>query len=165
LEPVVLTAPGGSETVKAQMETPTYFRLPGTHIVAESVDGEALIINLDTGSYYSAEGTADAIWSLLSQGVSVEETTARLEKAWDAKAGLIAASVREMALEFAAEGLLIPGTSEDQARAVPATSPAARSPFVAPELRKYTDMQELLVLDPVHEVDEEGWPNAAVKRA
>ena|SRR6476660_8869681 len=30
--------------------------------------------------------------------------------------------------------------------------------FVTPELHKYTDMQELLLVDPIHEVAEEGWP-------
>lgn len=146
------------------METPTYFRLPGTHIVAESVDGEALIINLDTGSYYSAEGIADAIWSLLSGGVSVEEATARLEEAWEAEAGVIGASVRRLAAEFAAEGLLVPATNGGEVTDTTVASSSGRVTFAPPELRKYTDMQELLVLDPVHEVDEEGWPNAAVKR-
>jgi len=146
------------------METPTYFRLPGTHIVAESVDGEALIINLDTGSYYSAEGTADAIWSLLSRGVSVEETTTRMEEQWEAETGLVAASVRRLASELAKEGLLVPAAAGSDVLAEPAAKPSSRAPFTPPELRKYTDMQELLVLDPVHEVDEEGWPNAAVKR-
>jgi hypothetical protein len=32
--------------------------------------------------------------------------------------------------------------------------------FEAPELVAYTDMQELLLLDPIHEVDERGWPHA-----
>jgi hypothetical protein len=26
-------------------------------------------------------------------------------------------------------------------------------------LQKFTDMQELLLLDPIHEVDERGWPH------
>jgi hypothetical protein len=29
-----------------------------------------------------------------------------------------------------------------------------------PVLNKYTDMQDLLLLDPIHEVDERGWPNS-----
>ena len=33
-------------------------------------------------------------------------------------------------------------------------------PFVPPTLEKYTDMQDLVLLDPVHEVDERGWPHA-----
>jgi hypothetical protein len=39
-----------------------------------------------------------------------------------------------------------------------APGPAASSDFRAPVLRKYTDMQALLLLDPIHEVDEQGWP-------
>jgi hypothetical protein len=31
--------------------------------------------------------------------------------------------------------------------------------FEPPILEKYVDMQDLLLLDPIHEVDERGWPN------
>ena len=34
-----------------------------------------------------------------------------------------------------------------------------RPGFVPPSLHKYVDMQELLLLDPIHEVDETGWPS------
>lgn len=32
--------------------------------------------------------------------------------------------------------------------------------FEVPVLHKYTDMEDLLLLDPIHEVDDEGWPVA-----
>jgi hypothetical protein len=32
-------------------------------------------------------------------------------------------------------------------------------------LHKYTDMEELLLLDPIHDVDETGWPNKSPERA
>ena len=31
--------------------------------------------------------------------------------------------------------------------------------FTNPVLEKFTDMAELLLLDPIHEVDDSGWPN------
>ena len=32
--------------------------------------------------------------------------------------------------------------------------------FQSPEIQKFTDMEDLLLIDPIHEVDEEaGWPN------
>ncbi|HTS49224.1 MAG TPA: PqqD family protein, partial [Bryobacteraceae bacterium] len=31
-------------------------------------------------------------------------------------------------------------------------------PFVAPSLEAFQDLEGLLLLDPIHEVDEEGWP-------
>ena len=33
-----------------------------------------------------------------------------------------------------------------------------RPVFKPPLLKRYTDMQELLILDPIHEVDDTGWP-------
>ena len=35
-----------------------------------------------------------------------------------------------------------------------------RTPFVRPELSIHTDMQDLLLLDPIHDVSEIGWPKA-----
>jgi hypothetical protein len=31
--------------------------------------------------------------------------------------------------------------------------------YVPPVMNKHSDMQELLLLDPIHEVDEAGWPS------
>jgi hypothetical protein len=39
-----------------------------------------------------------------------------------------------------------------------AGEPAA---FEPPLLEKFTDMEDLLLLDPVHEVDGRGWPHPA----
>jgi len=32
--------------------------------------------------------------------------------------------------------------------------------FDAPVLHSYTDMQDVLLLDPIHDVDETGWPSS-----
>ena len=61
--------------------------------------------------------------------------------------------------------LLIVALEEEPAEspAVPEQGPAAagkRPDFNPPQLRKYMDMQDLLLLDPIHEVDEQGWPIA-----
>ncbi|MCA1554989.1 MAG: PqqD family protein, partial [Chloroflexi bacterium] len=39
-------------------------------------------------------------------------------------------------------------------------SPVTRSalPFEPPSLQRFTDMQDILLVDPIHEVDESGWP-------
>ena len=33
--------------------------------------------------------------------------------------------------------------------------------YTAPKLATYSDLQDLLLLDPIHDVDETGWPAAA----
>ncbi len=35
----------------------------------------------------------------------------------------------------------------------------SKDDFTNPVLEKFTDMADLLLLDPIHEVDESGWPN------
>jgi hypothetical protein len=38
------------------------------------------------------------------------------------------------------------------------TKGGKRRAYVAPAFDRYTDMAELLLIDPVHDVDEAGWP-------
>jgi hypothetical protein len=50
-------------------------------------------------------------------------------------------------------------TAEPTVASVPATAldgPAGS--WEAPKLTVYEDMQDLLLLDPIHDVDETGWP-------
>ena len=50
--------------------------------------------------------------------------------------------------------------SDGYRKAVGTSSKTEKLGFEAPILQKYTDMQDLLLLDPIHEVDEAGWPHA-----
>ena len=43
--------------------------------------------------------------------------------------------------------------------AAPVSSGGPRQPFRPPVLERHSDMQDLLVLDPIHDVGEMGWPN------
>jgi hypothetical protein len=40
-------------------------------------------------------------------------------------------------------------------------APIGTAEFHAPVLQVYSDMQDLLLLDPIHEVDATGWPMPA----
>lgn len=54
------------------------------------------------------------------------------------------------------EELLVP--SEQQVEL--GTLPSAPHPFSIPASQKFTEMQELLLVDPIHEVDPQaGWPH------
>ena len=50
------------------------------------------------------------------------------------------------------------GRSADGAAAGPGDGAGARAPFDVPVLIAYTDMQDLLLADPIHDYDETGWP-------
>ncbi|HLJ59355.1 MAG TPA: PqqD family protein [bacterium] len=131
-------------------------------VVHEVFDDEVVIINLDTGVYYSVNGLAAEIWTRID-GATAGGIIDDLASQYAMAASDVEASVRPFLDELSAEGLIVPeqpGSRERGRDAAPgAITVAPRVPqFETPVLRKYNDMQELLLLDPIHEVDEVGWP-------
>jgi hypothetical protein len=71
------------------------FRVNSPKVTHETVDDEVVIINLDSGSYYSMSGIGAAIWSLIDSGASIDEAAAHAAgryagEAESIRAGLIA---------------------------------------------------------------------------
>lgn len=60
--------------------------------------------------------------------------------------------------DLAAENLI--SAAEGSAPLLAPSDDDGAAEFPAPRLERYTDMQDLLLLDPIHDVDERGWPNA-----
>ncbi len=140
------------------------FRINQPAVIGEVVDGEAIVVNLESGAYYSLRDSAGVIWEALSQGTDEPAICALLHATYSAPATQIEESVAQFIAELVAEGLIVP--LEHSPITPPAPDPAAatRPPFSPPQLEKYTDMADLLLLDPIHEVDpQSGWPQRAPK--
>jgi hypothetical protein len=135
------------------------FQVNPAKVVHETIDGEAILIHLENGSYYSLTGAGAEIWELLAAGHPVEETAAMLEARFDAEPGTIEAEVRRLAAELAAEDLLEPAAGGSTDGVVLADG-RERRPFEAPALARYDDMKDFLLVDPIHETAEAGWPHA-----
>lgn len=115
----------------------------------ELIDGEVVIIKFDTGNYYSLSGAAAAVWMRLRQASGPAELAALFVSPPESAAAELAAFVTELA----AEELVVPAPAVEAA-----AEPSAPVAYAKPELNKYTDMQQLLLADPLHEVEEAGWP-------
>jgi hypothetical protein len=141
---------------------PMRFRINAPQVITETIDGEAIMINLGTGNYYSVAGSGAEVCGFLEQGASVERVIETLSRGYEAPREAIASAVSDLIADLEREGLIVPlegdGDSPASVVAVPPES-EARRPFDKPRLEKYTDMQDLVLLDPVHEVDERGWPH------
>ena len=145
------------------------FRVNAPNVTHETIDGEAVIINLDSGVYYSLDGVGANIWNLLDAGRPVEGIEEWLAAAYEEdEPDGIPTAVDELVTELSAEHLIVPMSEEHQAVGAdvepgPPNDDGKRAAFVKPLLQRYSDMQELLLLDPIHEVDETGWPNLDAK--
>jgi len=136
-------------------------RIASEQITSEILDGEVMIVNLETGSYYSMTGPGAEIWQCLQAGSRREEILEWLTRHYEVNAGQIESKVQGILDQLLEEKLI--RTDEN-----PESNPkqnyfsevSARRPFSDPTFNKYTDRQELLLLDPIHDVDEAGWPLA-----
>jgi hypothetical protein len=138
------------------------FKVNDRDVIAETIDGEVLILNLKTGVYYSAEGTAAAVWQQMMQHLSTRQIVEGLCRRYGATPDEVEGSVLSFIGELKTEELVLEaGPASNSQLSTPETQPDGGNNFTQPSLKKYTDMQELLLLDPIHEVDEAaGWPVA-----
>jgi hypothetical protein len=145
-------------STKKQLKLDATYAVNDPDVIADSIQGETLIINLINGVYYSSDGVGDEIWRCLHDG----ETPAQIVEAISAHYDGDGPSVREDVLAFISELLdddLIVECGSSSNRSVTTSTNGRRPKFEKPVLQRYTDYQELLLLDPIHEVLESaGWP-------
>ncbi len=124
-------------------------------IISETLEGETIVINLETGTYYSMNAAASRIWADVLAGGSAEDIVRRAaERCAEKDTAAVAAT--EFVVRLADEGL-VATVSGEPVRFDPAEA-FAPLPFEAPTLDRYDDMQEMLLADPIHDVDTAGWP-------
>jgi Coenzyme PQQ synthesis protein D (PqqD) len=130
-------------------------------LMHETIEGETVMINGSTGNYYSLDPIASEVWQAVELGAPIADITAVLVERYGASRAEVEGAVLQFVHELEQEGLIVPGPTSDDSvdlsglfQAPPAIS------FRAPRMEKHTDMQDLILLDPVHEVDpERGWPH------
>jgi len=114
---------------------------------AKVIDGEAVIINLSNGTYYSMEKVGGLIWSLVAEGRPFQEIVDSVVARYEVTDRRAFEDTRRLLDELIAENLVSPAVG-DAAPPDVAGSPGARQPYEEPRLNSYRDMADLLALDP-----------------
>lgn len=140
------------------------FAVAGAHVVGDEVDGEVIVINLDNGAYFSFRDVASVVWQLLlERPVSLDELVSHLDARYRGDAAAIRTSVAAFLRSIEGEGLIAPVDAPPESAAEDPPAPAADRPeFEVPTFEKHTEMEEFLLVDPIHDVDVSEWP--AVKK-
>ncbi len=123
--------------------------IANTDIVASKVlDGEAILINLQTGVYYSFNPSAGLIWTIASGGVTAADASVLISRHFDTSAEAVVADVQAFLDSLRSEGLArITERPTQPTTGIPET-PAEKAEYCAPEFEKFTDMMEMFALDP-----------------
>jgi len=149
----------------------TSFRISSSQVIQETIDDEAMIVDLESGNYYSLDKAGADIWHLIKmkEGASVDQIVASCAERYEGSRVEIENGVRQLVAQLQEEKLIVAVQRSGSSAVTNGkmggkmsaahSSQSKKSRFEVPILHKYTDMQDLLLLDPIHEVDETGWPN------
>ncbi len=135
-----------------------HFKVDDRGVVHERYDNEIIAINLNTGIYYSLNSTAAEIFEMVARDSSVMDVVAVLGEKYSEGAGRLEQEIRRFLAELCKETLIQPVAGNG---AKPRSRPSQDQPrraFVLPRVDKHSDMQELFLLDPIHETGKDGWP-------
>jgi hypothetical protein len=127
-------------------------------VAHETIDGETIIINFDSGAYYSTDELGMEIWEHLKPGASLTGLTEAIIRGYNGNRPQIESALQNFITEMLHEGLVVATESIGSESPNPLKTTVTPAPFKPPVLHKYTDMQDLLLLDPIHDVDAQGWP-------
>jgi hypothetical protein len=129
-------------------------------VISEVIDGETIVLNFESGHYYSFNPAASEIWLRVCAGGPIAAATEWVARRFAVDPATIRPEVEDFVRRLEEEQLI--RRAPDDTVPAPATAPeAAGGPvaaFSSPEFEKFTDMEELLLLDPIHEVGDSGWP-------
>ena len=122
-------------------------------VVFQELDGEVVLVNLEDGNYYSLNEAGSHILVSLEAGTPADELTSCFAFTSEEERQSALAHVDSFLKQLREEKLVVEGDPKktDEQSAEPKA-------FEVPTVDKFTDMQDFLLLDPIHEVGDQGWP-------
>ena len=135
------------------------FALKIDSLSMERLDGETILIDFDSGEYFSFKGSsADLVW-LVQNEIAYEHWDSILS---DVFPGLILTKeiweeIGDFLYAMERAGILIRvGDVSGTVGALP--QDYERISWQSPEVMINSDLVDLLVIDPIHDASEDGWP-------
>jgi Coenzyme PQQ synthesis protein D (PqqD) len=141
--------------------SPPCFRVDSPSVIYERFDDEVIVINLDTGAYHSMRDAAADAFILLAEAATASELAEALAARYAATSEEILESLAPFLEQLQKERLITAVETRKPRAALRLPGEKNGLPFVAPTVDAYHDLESLLLLDPIHEVGDEGWPQAS----
>lgn len=128
------------------------YQINEPNVVAEEFDGEVVVLNLATGTYYSFENSGHALWLAVCAGTPPGAVVEALKSSGSEHAG----AVQDFFDKLVAFDLVRP---DPDARNGSDHAAAAAAVTTAPGIEVYEDLADLITADPIHDADDQtGWP-------
>src|SRR6185369_13419899 len=117
------------------MRADTKLRVREPDVAAKVIDGEAVIINLASGMYYSLNGSGSAVWELIEKGCTLAEASDAVRSAFNISAEIAERDVSRLWENLLAENLVV--VSDLKSSHAGSVQVNASSEYAAPALTKF----------------------------
>ncbi|NOY22193.1 MAG: PqqD family protein [Acidobacteria bacterium] len=135
------------------------YRINRPAVSAESFDNEVIIIHFESGNYYSLDAFGTCVWEGLEAKANRESILRHITKQFRTKKEKAGRILDKLIGQLLAEDLIIETRDTPDPWEPTLISEPIELPENAGTLLKFDDMKDLLLLDPIHDVDEAGWPH------
>ncbi len=121
---------------------------------SEEFDGETIVIQFKHGTYSVLTGCGNAIFDMFRTPLSAEAAVEAVRAATGSEPDPLGEEVNRFVAELVGAHILVEAAPGSQAgKAV------FKGPYSTPGMETYDDLADMMLVDPVHEVDmSEGWP-------
>jgi hypothetical protein len=136
------------------------YRLRMDNLSIERLDGEIIAIDFSTGKYASFVGPSADIITMLHAGVPRQQWLTLINHEFDqAPAAAVFNREVETFLATLADNGLIQTTDAVDGHLDALPQDYHRTSWSTPVLAIEDDLADLLVIDPIHDVTDDGWPS------
>jgi hypothetical protein len=137
-----------------------FYQINKAQLILEDFGDETVIVHVESGFYYSVSGSGSRILELIEAGYADGDLAALLGE--PARRPGARAEIAAFVDRLLAEGIITARSADDGAM-LPDGAAGPGSPDEAawqpPVLERFDEVRDLLLIDPVHQVDENyGWP-------
>lgn len=133
----------------------------GGQVMSEVLDGEAVIIDMASGRYHAASGVAATVWQAISAGLTFDGILSEVGRRHSGLPVNAADAIDLFIKQLVDANLVTQGVTGGETPVNSDDPSGQTTAWAPPVLESHDDLQDLLLLDPVHEVTEAGWPHAA----
>jgi len=128
----------------------------------DMADGQAIVINFETGMYYGMSPLASAILDLILKGATPEAIAAALKGKPGASAS-IEEDIKAFIQKLMDREILVVHENQDGLKSIAAEEIQFDQEALAEgfglEINEYAEAQDLILADPIHDVNVDmGWP-------
>jgi hypothetical protein len=134
------------------------FEVNAEDVTHERLDGEVVAINMRTGRYYSLSGPAADVWWLIDQRNPRGTWIQTLQEAYPTGHDWL--GIEEF-IDGCTRARLIRPCPDHLTRVSALPRDFIREDWTMPRLEEFEDLQDLILVDPIHDTTALGWPHVA----